>query len=80
MVKAIIDINENTNKVLGIIKAEFGLKDKSQAINKLAEEYEELVFEPRIKASYLKRLKKLERERATRIGTIKDFDKMYGLK
>jgi hypothetical protein len=80
MVKAIIDINDNTNKILGIIKAEFGLKDKSQAIDMMAKEYEQLVFEPKIKASYLKRLKKIEKEKTIKIGRLKDFKRMYGIK
>jgi hypothetical protein len=80
MVKAIIDIDNNTNRILGIIKAEFGLKDKSQAIDVMAREYEQLVFEPKIKASYLKRLKKIEKEKTIKIGTIKDFKKMYDIK
>ena len=33
MVQAMIDISEHTNRVLNIVKAKFGLKDKSQAIN-----------------------------------------------
>ena len=41
MVKAIININENTNRLLNILKAKYGLKDKSEAIEKMAEEYEE---------------------------------------
>ena len=77
MVKALINISYETNRILGIIKAEFGLKDKSQAIDKLAEEYEELVFEPKIKPSYLKKLKKMEKERTMKIGTLEDFRKMY---
>lgn len=80
MVKAIIDINDNTNKILNIIKAEFGLRGKSEAIDKLAEEYEELVFEPKIKHSYLKKLKKIEKERTIKVGTIEDFRKSYGIK
>jgi hypothetical protein len=78
MVKAIIDIDDNTNRILGIIKAEFGLKDKSQAIDIMAKEYEQLVFEPKVKPSYLKRLKKIEKEKNIHIGTLKDFDKIYG--
>ena len=78
MVKAIIDIDVSTNRILGIIKAEFGLKDKSQAINVMAREYEELVFEPKIRPSYLKKLKKISKEKTIHIGTIKDFDKMFG--
>jgi len=30
MVQAIIDINERTNRILNILKAKYGLKDKSQ--------------------------------------------------
>ena len=79
MVKAIIDISDNANRILNIIKAEFGLKDKSEAIEKLAEEYKEQVFEPKIKPSYLRKLKKIEKGRNIKIGTLKDFKKMYNI-
>lgn len=78
MVKAIIDIDNDTNRILSIIKAEFGLKDKSQAIDVMAKEYEELIFEPKVKPSYLRRLKKIKKEKTIHIGTLKDFDKMFG--
>lgn len=80
MVKALINISDKTNRILMIIKAEYGLKDKSQAIDKIAEEYEEFVFEPKIKPSYLKKLKKIEKERTTNIGSLEDFRKMYHIK
>ena len=79
MVKAIIDISDDANRILNIIKAEFGLKDKSEAIEKLAEEYKEQVFEPKIKPSYLRKLKKIEKGRNIKIGTLKDFKKMYNI-
>jgi hypothetical protein len=37
MVKAIIDVNKETNRILNIIKATYDLKTKSDAIEKLAE-------------------------------------------
>lgn len=80
MVKAIIDISDNANRILNIIKAEYGLRDKSEAINMMAEAYEEMVFEPKIKPSYLKRLKKIEKEPLTYIGTVEDFAKRYHIK
>ena len=43
MVKAIISINEETNRILNIIKAKNGLKTKSQAIESLAQEYSKLL-------------------------------------
>lgn len=80
MVKALINITDNANRILNVVKASYGLKDKSQAIDVMAKEYEELVFEPKIKASYLKKLKKISKEKTVRIGTIDDFDKMFHIK
>jgi len=79
MVKAIIDISSDANRIINIIKAEYGLKDKSQAIDKMAEDYEELVFEPKLKPSYIRKLKKIEKEPIVNIGTMKDFRKRYHL-
>lgn len=80
MVKALITISGHANRIINIVKAEYGLKDKSQAIDKMAEEYEEFIFEPKIKPSYLKKLKKIEKSRTLHIGTIEDFKKMYKIK
>jgi hypothetical protein len=79
MVKAIVNISDEANRIINIIKAEYGLRDKSEAIDRMAEDYEELVFEPRVKASYLKKLDRIRKERTVKVGTIKDFEKKYGL-
>jgi len=49
MVKAIIDIPESTNHLLNIIKAKYNLKDKSEAISKIAELVEEEILEIKLK-------------------------------
>ena len=49
MVKAIIDIEEETNRILNIIKAKYGLKDKSSAIDKIRQEYAEEILESGMK-------------------------------
>jgi hypothetical protein len=77
MVKALVTISERANRIINVVKAEYGLKDKSQAIDKMAEEYEEMVFEPRVKPSYIRKLKKIQKEPMVRIGTLKDFRKRY---
>ena len=46
MVQAIINIPEHTNRLLNVVKARYGLKDKSQAIEKMAEEYEAVLERP----------------------------------
>jgi len=80
MVKALIDITDNANRILNVIKATYSLRDKSQAIDVMAKEYEELIFEPKIRASYLKKLDKISREKIIHVGSIANFDKRYGIK
>jgi hypothetical protein len=59
MVQAVIDIDENTNRVLNIVKAKHGLRDKSQAINLVVTEYEESFLEPELRPEYKNRLAKI---------------------
>ncbi len=80
MVKAIVEIDEEANNVINILKAQYGLKDKSQAINEMARQYKALVLESGIRPEYLKKLEKIQKEPILRIGSIVDFRKRYGLK
>lgn len=80
MVKALIDITDDANRILNVVKAAYSLRDKSQAIDRMAKEYEELVFEPKIRPSYLKRLEKISKEKTVYVGSIADFDKKYNTK
>ena len=59
MVKAMINITENTNRVLNIVKAKYGLNDKSQAIDLVVMEYEENFLEPELRPEYKKKIKKI---------------------
>ncbi|MFH1316141.1 MAG: antitoxin [Candidatus Woesearchaeota archaeon] len=52
-----INIRENTNKVLNIIKAQQGLKDKSEAIDFVVNEYEQILLEPELRPEYKIKLK-----------------------
>jgi len=57
MVKAIIDVKGETNQVLNIIKAKYGLKDKSKAIDKMAEEYSEKLLEMELRPKVIEAFK-----------------------
>ena len=80
MVQAIINIKESTNRILNILKAKYGLKDKSQAIDLMAEQYGQEILEPELKPEYIKKAKKIMKEKPTRIGNPNDLRKMMGLK
>jgi hypothetical protein len=78
MVKAIVDIDEDANRVINVLKAQYGLKDKSQAINEMAKQYKEIVLDSGIKPGYVRKLKKIQKEKITRVGSAEDFGKRYG--
>lgn len=59
MTQAVINIDENTNRVLNIVKAKFGLKDKSQAITLVVTEYEQSALEPELRPEYKTKLVKI---------------------
>jgi len=48
MVKALINISDEANRVLNIVKAQYGLKNKSEAIEWLAKWYERTFIEPEL--------------------------------
>ncbi len=60
MVKAMIDISEDANAVLNIVKAKYRLQDKSEAIEKVAEEYEQYLLE--IRPKFIENLRKITQE------------------
>jgi hypothetical protein len=62
MVQSIIDINENEDRVLNIVKAKFGLKNKSQAVALITKIYEESFLEPELRPEYIEKLKKIRKE------------------
>ena len=80
MVQAIINVNERTNQVLNIVKAKYNLRDKSEAINVMAQKYEEAILEPELRPEYIKKALKIMKEKAVYVGTPDNLRKMIGLK
>ncbi len=77
MVYAVINITEHANRILNIIKAKYDLKDKSEAINIVAQIYEEDVLEPELRPEYVKKLKGIVKNEK-RVA-VKNFRKEFGI-
>ncbi len=74
MPTAIVELDEEANHVINIVKAKYGLNDKSQAINQMAKEYGSEILEPELKPEYIEKLKRLEKEKSI---PIKDVDAYF---
>jgi hypothetical protein len=80
MVQAMVQISEEANQILNIVKAKHNLKDKSEAINLVVIEFGEDILEPELRPEFIEKMKRIEKEPTIKIGTISDFKKRYGLK
>jgi hypothetical protein len=79
MVQAIINIDDQTNRVLNIVKAKFGLKDKSEAIDIMAKQYEESILEPELKPEYIEKARNIMNNKKIHVGTTANLRKRLGL-
>ena len=75
MVQALVTLNEETNKVLNIVKAKHGLKDKAEAIEFVVNKFVELE-EPELRLEFIDKMKKIEKQQSIKVA---DFAKRYGL-
>ena len=76
MVQAMVNISEEANRVLNIVKAQYGLKDKSEAINIVTKTYEKRILEPELRPEYIKKLKMIEKEKGVPFKTIKELRRL----
>jgi len=67
MVQALIELDENTNRVLNIVKAKFDLKDKGEAIEFVVKEYIENENEPELKPEFVKRIKEISMQKSIKV-------------
>lgn len=77
MVQAMIQISDEANQILNIVKARYGLKDKSDAIEKVVIEFGEDFLEPQLCPEFIKKMKERQNEKTVKV---RDFRKHFGLK
>ncbi|GBE19959.1 hypothetical protein BMS3Abin17_00690 [archaeon BMS3Abin17] len=77
MVNALIKIDENTNRVLNVVKAKFGLKDKGEAINLVVKKFIDFEDEPDLRPEFVKKIRKIEKQKTIKV---ENFSKRYNIK
>ena len=51
-----INLNERENRTVNVVKAKYGLKDKSQALSLILKHYEECELEPQLRPEFVKEI------------------------
>ena len=62
MVQAVINIGEHEDRVLNIVKGKFGLKNKSETINLIIDEYEKEFLEPELRPDYRTKIEEIKKK------------------
>jgi len=75
MVQNIIDVNEREDRILNIVKAKFGLKNKSEAIALIARVYEETFLEPELRPEYIEKLENIRKGKYAKFNSIAELIK-----
>ena len=78
MVQSLIDVNETEDRILNIVKAQHGFKNKSQAIAFILTIYANSFLEPELRPEYLNKIKKLSGERGIPFRNIEELRKLTG--
>ena len=78
MVKSIVDLSERENRVINVVKAKYGLKDKSQALSIILKRYEECELEPQLRPEFVKEIE--EARKNGKFVKVKDFAKEFDIK
>ncbi len=78
MVKNIINLNERENRIINIVKAKYGLRDKSQALSVIINRYEECELEPELRPEFVEEVEEIEK--TGKFIKVKDFGEACGLK
>ena len=79
MVQAMINISEQVNQLLNIVKAKYNFKDKSQAIEHVTMKYGEEMLEPELRPEFIEKMKQVAKEKPIRYKNIAEFRKDIGL-
>jgi len=75
MVQAVIKIRDRSNRVLNIVKAKYGFKDKSETIEHVIEKYESAFLEPELRPEYVEKLEKIRKGKYTRYKSVEELRK-----
>ena len=78
MVKSIINLSERESRIINIVKAKYGLKDKSQALSVILKRYEECELEPQLRPEFVKEIE--EARKHGKFVKVKDFAEEFGVK
>ncbi len=76
--KSLVDLSERESRIINIVKAKYGLKDKSQALSIILKRYEECELEPQLRPEFVEEIE--EARKSGKFVKVKDFAEEFDVK
>ncbi len=73
MTSAIVNLTEENNRVLNIIKAHFDIRNKSDAINFVVERFAKAKLEPELRQEYVRKLKRIMKQKGKTYASVDEM-------
>ena len=70
MPKAVIDLSEHANRVVNVVKAKEGLKGKSEAIERIVEEFEQHVLDPAMRPEFVEEAQQVRKGKFRKVARL----------
>ena len=78
-----LHVSEYASRVLGVVKEKFGLRDKSEAMDKFAEMFGDEFIDKEAKDEYIKKIIEIEKRHIAKYNqkkmTLAEFDRLCGI-
>ena len=78
-----LHVSEYASRVLAVVKEKFGLRDKSEAMDKFAEMFGDEFIDKEAKDEYVKKIIEIEKRHIAKYGlkkmTLAEFDRLCGI-
>ncbi len=78
-----LHVSDYASRVLGVVKEKFGLRDKSEAMNKFAEMFGDEFIDKEAKDAYIKKIIEIEKKHIAKYGskkmTLAELDRLCGI-
>lgn len=79
MTSAVVNLTDANNRLLNMIKAQFDIHNKSDAINFVVEKFAEAELQPKLRPEYVRKLKRIAKQKgktyASAEGMFREFEK-----
>ncbi len=73
MPKAVIELSDHANRVVNVVKAKEGLKGKSEAIERIVEDYEEHILDPSLRPEFVQEVQRVRRGSFRKVQKLGDL-------